>query len=370
MTFRPLPTFEQCDERLEMLFPKAAFDTVLSNPAAAWSVAALIYVNAVVPSSGDLPADATWARPTTVLWLSTDAYQRADPTSRAAYRDAALGGVAKRQVAALMESWGLPFDPRYGDNSREQIRDETWPKWLDEGAMRLKPGVKTTSSAGRWALTDAFADLFDPALSGDDLDAAVDAYRGTHMSPGGKVKALTARQRGDQSHAVDVTLPNGTVRHLEPGEASVILKGVIEQWAPASLRDPVVLTISEPGDKIYTADSAMIQRLGLAIDQTMLLPDALLVDVDPDPPVFWVVEAVATDGPIDEDRKRSLLKWAAQQRIPVGACRFLTAFGSRNAAPAKRRLKDLATGTFAWYADEPTRELAWYELLGPGDASR
>ena len=82
------------------------------------------------------------------------------------------------------------------------------------------------------------------------------------MSPAGKLKALVARQRGDQVHAVDVTLPNGTVRQLEPGEASVILKGVIEQWARIRLADPVVLTISEPGDKIYAADSTTMQRLG------------------------------------------------------------------------------------------------------------
>jgi hypothetical protein len=25
-------------------------------------------------------------------------------------------------------------------------------------------------------------------------------------------------------------------------------------------------------------------------------------------------------------------------------------------------LKDLAVGTFAWYASEPTRELAWYDI--------
>ena len=93
-----------------------------------------------------------------------------------------------------------------------------------------------------------------------------------------------------------------------------------------------------------------------------LLPDALLVDIGETPPVFWVIEAVATDGVIDEDRKRSLLRWATQQRIPQDSCRFLSAFGSRNAPPAKRRLKDLATGTYAWYADEPDRELAWYEL--------
>jgi hypothetical protein len=236
--------------------------------------------------------------------------------------------------------------------------------------MRVKPGVKTSSPQPRWALTDAFADLFEPGLSEPVVLERVEAFRQNHMSPGGKVKAVVARERGEKVHAIDVTLPDATVRRLEPGETSVILKGVIEQWAPVRLADPVVLSISEPGDKIYTADSEVMQRLGIVIDAATLLPDALLVDIESIPPAFWIIEAVASDGPIDEDRKRSLLRWAEKQRIPEESCYFLTAFGSRNSPPAKRRLKDLATGTYAWYADEPTHELAWYELSAPGGEGR
>ena len=63
-----------------------------------------------------------------------------------------------------------------------------------------------------------------------------------------------------------------------------------------------------------------------------------------------------------EDRRRQLLQWAREQRIPAESCHFLSAFLDRNDAASRRRLKDLAAGTFAWYASEPTRELAWYEI--------
>jgi hypothetical protein len=320
----------------------------------------MIYVDAIVPDDEALPTDATWARPSMCLWLSDAAYEHADVASRSAWWKAAMGGAKK--VGALLQEWGEQFEPRYADNTRETLRDETFPKWLDEGAMRVRPGIKTTSSQPRWALTVSFADLFDPLVTDDELVATIDAWRDAHMSPGGRMKALTAQQREQRTHAIRVELPDGEIRSLEPGEASVILKGVIEAWAPARLADPVVLTISEPGDKIYTADNTVLLRLGLAIDTSTLLPDAVLVDIGAAPPTFWIVEAVASDGPIDEDRKRALLRWAVSQRIPETDCRFLTAFGSRNSAPARRRLKDLAVGTYAWYADEPTRELAWYEL--------
>ena len=324
----------------------------------------MLYVDAVVPADGDISNQSHWVRPTMLLWLSDEAYTHADAQSRESWFLAATGPAAKRAVGDLMSRWGLPFDPKYGDNSRETIRGHVFPRWLDEGALRVKPGVKTTSPLPRWALTDAFADLFDPAIDEQELAVRVEDFRSHHMSPAGKVKALTARRRSDQEHAISVLLPDDTKRQLEPGEASLILKGVIEEWAPARLEDPVVLTISEPGDKIYTADARMLQRLGITIDISDLLPDALVVDIGTLPPQFWIIEAVATDGPIDEDRKSALLKWAGKQRIPDSSCRFLTAFASRNASPAKRRLKDLAVGTFAWYLDEPNRELSWDEIPG------
>ena len=161
-----------------------------------------------------------------------------------------------------------------------------------------------------------------------------------------------------------MTLPDGEVRRLEPGTASSILKGVMEEWAPSRLADPVVLTISEPGDKVYTADGARLATLGVTIDVSNLLPDATIVDIGTTPPEFWIVEVAASDGVIDEDRRDQLLDWAEEHRIPPESCRFLTAFFSRNEPIAKRRLKDLAAGSFAWYVSEPGRELAWYEIPG------
>jgi hypothetical protein len=76
------------------------------------------------------------------------------------------------------------------------------------------------------------------------------------------------------------------------------------------------------------------------------------------------VEAVASDGPISESRRRRLLAWATEHRIPADRCQFLTAFLDRDSSPARRRLKDLAVGTYAWFEAEPTRELAWYEMPG------
>jgi hypothetical protein len=279
---------------------------------------------------------------------------------RDAWRAAAERG--KRAVEELMQQWGEIFQPRYADNTRETLRDETFSEWHEQGALRQRYGIATSSSLGRWALDADFAELFDPMLLDLGLDAAIENWRDTHMTPGARLRATRAADRVRSEHEVRVALPGGAIRSLEPGDASVIIKGVIEEWAPRRLADPVVLTISEPGDKIFMGDAALLRRLGIGIDVTRVLPDALIADLAVDPVAFWVIEAVATDGPIDERRRAKLLAWAEEQRIPLSACSFLSAFISRSDGAARRRLKDLAVGTFAWYADEPDRELAWYEM--------
>jgi hypothetical protein len=293
--------------------------------------------------------------------MSDEAYARTSADDRIAWRKAAAQ--RRRKVAELLASWGHPHaESWYADNSRETLRDETFPAWLDHGAVRGRPGVRTTSSRPRWALTESFADLFDPSLSDEQFAEETEAWRASHMTPGARFRIATLRSRENAAHAVEVRLPDGQTRRLEPGDASLILRGVVEVWAPARLADPEVLTISEPGAKILLADQSRLRSLRLAIDPQSLLPDAVIVDIGVDPAVFWIVEAVASDGPITEDRKSALIRWAQDQRIPPDSCRFLSAFLDRNDPASKRRLKDLAVGTFAWYAGEPTRELAWYEI--------
>lgn len=328
------------------------------------AVAALIHVDAVCEPDAE-SGTVHWARPSTVIWMSDAALAHDDDADRRALRTAA--GKGSKQVADLHESWGVSFQQAYKDNSRETLRDETFRKWREHGALRMRAGLATSSSQPRWALLADFADLFDPDLEGAAFIEAADSWRDNHLDPGTRLKAAFALGNETAKHAITINLPNGTKRILEPGESSLILKGVVETWAPARLVQPVVLAISEPGDKVHLGDEQYLQALGIKIDMANVLPDAVIADIGVEPVRFWIIEAVATDGPVTTERRKMLLAWAVQQNIKADSCSFLTAFLSRNASAAKRRLKDLASGTWAWYADEPNHELAWYSILPGGD---
>ncbi len=357
--FLPVVGPEVCAHRLEMIFPRTAFDNVLSNPLAAAGLSTMIYLGAVEDDEA-IATHQRYLRPSMAMWLNDPVLHHDFDEEREAWYQAAL--VSKERVAELQESWGLSFEQRYADNSRETLRDETFPLWREQGAMLSRAGLPTSSPLPRWIVARPFAELFDPELDGEELTSAIEDWIKHHMSTSGRLKALSVRQTAQAVHAIDVLLPSGEHRMLEPGAASSILKGVMEEWAPRKLVAPLVLTISEPGDKIYLAGGKRLAGVGIEIDPGKVLPDALIVDAGVDPVEFWVIEAVATDGEINEMRKSALLQWAGEQGVPAEQCRFLTAFTSRNSMPARRRLKDLAAGTQAWFLHEPNYELTWSEI--------
>jgi hypothetical protein len=345
--------------RLERVFPRDVFDNVMSNPLAAAAVVAFLHANVIIDDTTHTFDGARLLRPSAVLWMTDAAEKRTTQADLDAWFTAV--STSKRSLETLHTKWGEPFTPWYGDNTRETLRDETFSEWEKVGAIRQDRTVATTSSKPRWVLTESFAKLFEPGLTDEETDARIAAWLEQNLDPGRKL-AIQARRTRATGHEVEVTLPSGTKRRLAPGDASHILKGVVEAFAPAVLQDPHVVTISEPGDKVYIEDQKLLASAGITINVSDLLPDAILIDIGPSLAVLWFVEAVATDGPIDDARREALTAWAGTQGFTHDRLRFLTAFTSRSSAPIKRRLKDIASNSYVWFADEPGLVLEWRDL--------
>jgi hypothetical protein len=83
---RPVVSASEATRRLLVIFPRTAFDTVMSSPLAGAAVAALIYVDAVAATN--LP-ETFWARPSMVTWMSEDMRARGSEEDRRDWRTAA-----------------------------------------------------------------------------------------------------------------------------------------------------------------------------------------------------------------------------------------------------------------------------------------
>ena len=247
----------------------------------------------------------------------------------------------------------------YADTTREPIRDETIRYgFLDIGAVGKIPGVAVTASTPIYFLKADFAPLFDPALTGAALDAAIAAWQARHLTPAARARmALLAAGKTKKSDEVQVVCPDGTVAKLTPGLSSLISKAVVEEFAPSFLKTPVLLWLSESGSKVRHQDNAAAKALGLDIDAAKVLPDIILANIGEtgEDTALVFIEVVASDGPMNESRKIQLLDYIKASGFPADQCYFGTAFEDRSHGAFRKAMPLLAWGTFAWFRSEPER---------------
>lgn len=342
MPLPSLPAIPLIAERLSSIFPEGTENrNYVIREMAARAVYVMFYTGAIEGTNH-------WIRPSQITGMSDEQAAITDDASRLAWAKLSLSQKKWRPATA----W-------YAVDSREPVRDET----LRNGLVSLRAvvereGVPTTSSKPTYALEADFARLFDPGLTGEALDKAVADWQESHLSKAAVSRLRLVRHGATvAADAVKVTFPNGEIRNLAPGPSSVIAKAVIEVFAPRFLKHPAVLWLSESGNKVVARDEALANALGLKIDASKALPDIILVDLGADAGgtdmLVVFTEVVATDGPINRERKIALTSLAIEAGFGEGHLSFLTAFMDRASAPFKKSIAELAWGSYAWCASEP-----------------
>lgn len=331
----PLPSPQQILARLNRIFPEGITDRrYLVQEVTAKTIFVMLYVNAVEGETVQLS-------PKHVYRMTEEQSFRQEEADREQY------------ASACRRQGFLPSGRRwYQDNTREVIRDEVLRSGLvDKGMVILDNAVPTNSAKGRYTLKRHFARLF--ILTDEQFEEELGEWQENHLSPAALAAIRIRRQRQAGSADVSVTMPDHSVRRLEPGLSSSIAKAVIEEFAPRHLNNPAVLWISEGRNRIVHEDNALMRLIGLEVDHQRLLPDIVLADTGRDPILIVFVEVVATDGPITPGRKAELSDMCERAGLAPEHVAFVSAFEHRDAAPLKRRFSGIATDTLIWCVNEP-----------------
>ncbi len=311
-----------------------------------------LYVNAVEGSD-------RWLAPRHVVRMGDIQASRLSPEDRDSYY---LAMTKSKSPPPASDRW-------YADNSREPLRDEIIRQgFVPVNAMIEKAGVPTTSPLGRYALQAAFARLFDPGLDSAVFLSAAEIWRHIHLSAAALARAALVRSSASTASAnIVIHLPGGGSIVLPPGPSPAITKAVVEQFAPAFLGDPRVAWISDSASKAPFRNAPLEKALQITLDRAELLPDVVLVDLNPPARpgrvLLVFVEVVASDGPVSEQRREALLNLIATS--PRGYGRddavFVTAYADRAADAARRTMAALAWGSFAWFLSEPGKLLQLHD---------
>jgi hypothetical protein len=346
MSLPPLISWQEVHARLAVIFPEGTpARAVLIREATAKTIFVALYVGAVAGAD-------EWIAPRHVVRMSDAQAAEHAADARARYR----ASMASSRPVNPPGRW-------YAENSREGPRDESIRQGLvPVNAMVEKPGVAITSPKGRYALQAEFAALLRPGLSGDALEHEAAEWRRRNLSPAALARAALVRASASTSSAnISVQCPGGPSFILPPGPSPMITKAVIEVFAPAFLGNPRVAWVSDSASKQPFRDAPLENALGISLDAAKLLPDVVLVDLDPPGRTGEVllvfVEVVASDGPMTDQRQRALLDLiaAAPRAYRPADAAFVTAYSERGAAPARRTMPGLAWRSFAWFVSEPDK---------------
>lgn len=338
MPLAPILARNEIHKRMQAIFPEGIpHRNYCTRELAASTVFAALYVGAV--EGADI-----FFGPKHVYRMTDRQSVRTDDASRKTY------------AAKILRPGYQPSGRRwYSDNTREPIRDETLREGLVAlGAVIEKSDVPTTSSKPRYALTASFAALFKPAVTNKAFRSAVTTWQASSLNPGALARIALVRQgaAAGGSHVL-VTYPNGETRRMAVGPSTPITKAVIEVFAPRFLQNPAVLLLSESANKIVDRDDKLARTIGLNIATDKNLPDTILVDLGPAHPLLVFVEAVATDGPVNDRRKKALEELATQAGFPLQHVAFVTAYLDRSGTAFKKTVDALAWGSYAWFVSEP-----------------
>lgn len=133
-----------------------------------------------------------------------------------------------------------------------------------------------------------------------------------------------------------------------------LIQACVKHYAPHFLRDYVVLYIDDSdGERVSDAERSVLDSAGIEIRLGDAMPDVLLWN--PKARAVWIIEAVTSDGEVDDYKVEQVN--AAMARSGIKEVGFTTAYPNwRLAAQRQAQHKNIASGTYVWIADDPTKQ--------------
>lgn len=115
----------------------------------------------------------------------------------------------------------------------------------------------------------------------------------------------------------------------------------------------------EDGQRVTEEEEQLLARAGLSLDLGDAIPDLLLWNPATD--VLWIIEAVISDGEVDEHKVVQMLSLV--RRSGKAGAGFTTAYTSwSDAARRQGRYKNIAPSTYIWISEDPSKHFLVSEI--------
>ena len=159
---------------------------------------------------------------------------------------------------------------------------------------------------------------------------------------------------------VRVTIKEGLEVKLSAGAHSELIKRIVEEFAPRFVPGGRLVYVGDTGEKLGYFDKALLESLGVAVDEHGKMPDAIIYDAEKE----WLIvaEAVTSHGPIDAKRHEEL-EYLFRNAEP--GLVFVSIFPDRRTFA--KYMEAISWESEVWLADSPSHMIHFNSarFLGP-----
>ncbi len=163
-----------------------------------------------------------------------------------------------------------------------------------------------------------------------------------------------------EAAGIALTLADGSVLLLSPGEHNQLQSLVIEQFVPHFASGAVLLYLGDTADKDLFVATEQLASLGIVVTEHDKLPDIILYL--PAQNWLYLIEVVTSHGPMTPKRMVELNEMLADS---TAGKVFVTAFLSF--ADFRKHMRSIAWETEVWIAEAPEHLIHFNgdRFLGP-----
>jgi hypothetical protein len=231
----------------------------------------------------------------------------------------------------------------YDDIRRKDLKDAVQAGLVMASAGKL--GASVNDPTRGYALEGDFAKLVR-TFGQKGWQASAAAFMATRASLAEERRAKAVFE------AIPVILPGGKTLALSNGPHNLLQKAIVEQFLPRFGHGAKVVYIGDTAQKSLHVDELLAGKLRLELNPAKKIPDVIAYSESKG--WLFLIEAVHSFGPISNERRMDLEKFAEQSGAGLV---FVTAFLDLKAF--RKCSADIGWETEVWIAAEPDHMLHW-----------
>lgn len=264
-------------------------------------------------------------------------------------------------ITPIMEFCREYYGREYAPNTRETFRRQTMHQFVEAGIAIYNPDEAHRPVNSPKACYQISEEAYQVILTfgTDQWQSTLAAY----LEGQPTLAAKWAKHRDMQM--IPVKVANGKEITLTPGAHSLLIKQIIEEFAPRFAPGSEVIYVGDTGEKVGHFERERLKSLGVSVDRHGKMPDVVLYFETKD----WLllIESVTSHGPVDSKRHGELATLFSTAKPGLV---FVTAFPDRGIMA--RYLGAISWETEVWVADAPSHLIHFNgeRFLGPYETGK